>query len=285
MFADLNPGAVGIEVEGLEGRIAVAGEAGFGGVDCDINEVAALSEPGEAKRLLDAAGLSWGLFGLPIDVYGADEDAFTAALPNVHAACKLAASVGCTRTERHVMPGHNEMDYAANLAFSAERLKRLAEVLGEHGIRHGVEFIGPRTLRDRFAHEFIHTMDQALELADAADPSGEVVGISLDTFHWYTSGGTAEEITGKLAGRIVHVHVNDARPGRGPDEQIDGERNLPAETGVIDSAGFMGALRDVGYDGPMMAEPFQPWRGKLSELPPAEAAAVVMSYMTKLMAM
>jgi sugar phosphate isomerase/epimerase len=65
------------------------------------------------------------------------------------------------------------------------------------------------------------------------------------------------------------VHVNDARAGRGPDEQVDNERALPGDTGVIDMKAFLGAVRQAGYDGPVAAEPFMPELSALS----ADAAA------------
>ena len=85
----------------------------------------------------------------------------------------------------------------------------------------------------------------------------------LDCFHWYTSGGNAEDITHKLKGKVVYVHVNDARAGRTRDEQIDGERALPGDTGVIDNETFLGCLRKINYDGPIAAEPFMPELGKI----------------------
>jgi sugar phosphate isomerase/epimerase len=36
----------------------------------------------------------------------------------------------------------------------------------------------------------------------------------------------------------------------------DNDRRLPLETGVIDLAGFIGALRKIGSEGPVVAEPF-----------------------------
>jgi sugar phosphate isomerase/epimerase len=55
---------------------------------------------------------------------------------------------------------------------------------------------------------------------------------------------------------VVAVHVNDAPAGIPRDEQIDTVRALPLETGVIDLAGFMRRLQAIGYDGPVMLEPF-----------------------------
>jgi sugar phosphate isomerase/epimerase len=54
----------------------------------------------------------------------------------------------------------------------------------------------------------------------------------------------------------VYVHLNDAPKGISVHEQIDSKRELPAATGVIDVAGFLQALKAVGYDGPVTVEPF-----------------------------
>jgi sugar phosphate isomerase/epimerase len=120
-----------------------------------------------------------------------------------------------------------------------------------------------------------------VQLADAL-PSN--VGIVLDSFHWYTSSGTVDEVRTLLsagATRIVCVHLNDARPGRSREEQRDGERDLPGATGVIDLRGLVAVLDEIGYDGPAIAEPFQPQRDRLGALPPDEAAAEVAATMRR----
>jgi len=38
---------------------------------------------------------------------------------------------------------------------------------------------------------------------------------------------------------------------------MDLKRELPMATGVIDLASFLGALVQIGYDGPVRAEPFK----------------------------
>ena len=65
-------------------------------------------------------------------------------------------------------------------------------------------------------------------------------------------------ITEKLAGRIVNVHAKDAIRGRSPDEQLDQERAMLCDTGVIDPRGFVRGLRAAGYRGPVSVESFMP---------------------------
>jgi len=64
------------------------------------------------------------------------------------------------------------------------------------------------------------------------------------------------------------VHINDAPSGIAVDAQRDNVRRLPGETGIIDLKGFLGALRKIGYDGPVVPEPFVP---ELGTLPADEA--------------
>ena len=285
MFNNFAPGMTGIRVSGLDAMIALAVRHGFEGIDLPTEEVVAMTDPIQAAEKTCKAGLKWGQFSISMDPF-ADRENYDKGLARLRQVAPVARQVGCTRCCSYVLPGSNEQTYDERWRFVIERYKPVIDILGAHGLRLGIEFIGPKTLRDRYKHVFMYTLDEALKLTDEVDPAGTTAGITLDTFHWYTSGGTVEDITGKLGGgRVVLVHVNDAPAGRSRDEQIDGQRALPTETGVIDLAGFMRGLRKVGYDGPLMPEPFQPQAGRLAKLPIDEAAAEVMRYMKQLMAL
>jgi sugar phosphate isomerase/epimerase len=97
---------------------------------------------------------------------------------------------------------------------------------------------------------------------------GPNVGLLLDCWHWYTSHGTLEELHTLRPEQVVYVHVNDAPSGIPVDEQLDHVRALPGETGVIDIAGFLGVLQSIGYDGPVVPEPF---KKELNALPSDDA--------------
>ena len=124
----------------------------------------------------------------------------------------------------------------------------------------------PATSRAGKKHPFIHDMKGMLELADAIGTGN--VGLLLDCWHWYCSRGTPDDILALRPEQVVHVHVNDAPAGVQIDRQLDHRRAMPAETGVIDVAAFLGALETIGYDGPVMAEPFSE---KVRSLPPDQA--------------
>ena len=135
-----------------------------------------------------------------------------------------------------------------------KRLGEAAKVLADYGIRLGLEFVGPRTSRARSRFAFICTQTEMMELVGAIGrPS---VGLLLDSWHWYTSHGTVEELLELSNKDVVHVHVNDAPADVAVDRQIDSRRRLPTTTGVIDLKGFINALVKIGYDGPVECEPF-----------------------------
>ena len=99
-------------------------------------------------------------------------------------------------------------------------------------------------------HEFIWDMKRMLELGQVIGTGN--VGLLLDCWHWYTSGGTVPELLALRPEQVVYVHVNDAPAGIDRDAQVDNVRCLPGETGVIDIVGFLQALQTIGYDGPVL---------------------------------
>ena len=140
-----------------------------------------------------------------------------------------------------------------NRAFHVTRFTPIAKILGDHGVSLGLEFIGPKTLRETQQYPFIHTMEDMLDMGREIGPN---VGVLLDAYHWYTSHGTIDQLKALTPAQVVYVHVNDAPVGVPIDDQLDGVRDLPGATGVIDIAGFLQSLRSIGYDGPVTPEPF-----------------------------
>jgi sugar phosphate isomerase/epimerase len=282
MFMNLCPGTVGLDGADFGELVPLAAEAGFGGIDIPAVSISDASEAREIGQLVERCGLHTGLFFLPCDFLAIDDAGFGEGLAQLREVAPLAAAAGCRRTYNHVWPGSNERDFGANWDWHVERLSALLETLSANGIRLGIEFIGPKTLRDTFAHEFVHTLPQALELADAVSPD---LGIVLDTFHWYTSGGSLDDVRHGLTGqRVVNVHVNDATAGRSREEQQDLERQMPLATGLIDSPAVLRILDDLGYDGPVICEPFQPSVGRFREMAPAAVLAEVAASMEGLFA-
>ena len=119
-----------------------------------------------------------------------------------------------------------------------------------------------------------------MKLADAIGTGN--VGLLLDAWHLYTSGGSLDDLDQITAADIVTVHINDAPPGIAIDELADTKRHLPLETGVIDLVGFMRKLDQLGYDGPVTTEPFNRSINELADVDPAAAARKVSQAMDEL---
>lgn len=98
------------------------------------------------------------------------------------------------------------------------------------------------------------------------------VGLLLDAWHLYESGGDVSAMDQITAKDVIAVHVNDAPAGIPRDEQQDLVRALPMETGVIDIVPFMRKLQELGYDGPVMAEPFSKRLEEIAAHDPVAAA-------------
>ena len=262
MIPTLNRATVG--PGSFEEFLDAAAAAGFPAVDTGIEplvEVAVNQGITAAAEVLAKRKLKLIVIGVSAP-WQSDDVQFQAGLPAFQKQVETAAKLGIARGVTWV-PSWSDVPYADRLAQVLPRLRKVYEILDGSGLLFGVEFLGPKTLR-KGPHEFVHTLEQGVELADAIGPR---CGLLLDAFHWFTAGGTPGTLGKVPVELIVYVHVNDA-PNRPRDEQIDGERLLPGD-GIIDLQGFTGTLRRIGYRGPVAVEVFN---AELKKLPMAEAA-------------
>ncbi len=269
MFRNLSAGAVGIKAD-LAQTIELAARHDFEGIDFSIEEAQRLVATHgieHLRSLFSNAGVRPGNFGFPVD-FRKDEATWRQTLEALPSQAKLAAQLGCLRTATWIMPCDDELTFSAYFARLTSRIRPAAEILAEHGISLGMEFIGPKTLRMTRKHSFVYTMDAMLAVA-ASIGTGNV-GLLLDIWHLYTSHGDIDDVKRLDKRDVVVVHVNDAPPGIHVDSQLDQVRALPGATGVLDLAGFLQALQHIGYDGPVTAEPFDK---TLATLPADESAA------------
>ena len=191
-------------------------------------------------------------------------------LRQLPALAALGREVGITGCATWLSPQSDSMTFRDNFHWHVDRLRPVAEILAEEGLSLGLEFVGPRTSRADARYGFIYAMDGVLGLAECIGVGN--VGLLLDSWHWYTTLGTAADIMSLGAADVVHVHINDAPAGIPPGEQRDNVRRLPGETGVIDLTTFLTCLNKIGYTGAVSPEPFS---SRLAELSSAGAAQTV----------
>lgn len=251
---DLNPGIIGVSAQ-QRPLLQLAIRHGFESITPFPQELAGLSK-GDLDSFLDEKrkhGIAWGSTNLPVE-FRQDEERFRNDLAQLPRLCSAMQRVGAQLMNTWIMPTHPSLHYGANMRQHAARLGDCARALADNGIKLGLEYVGPKTLmaRDRFA--FIRTM---VELQDLLEAIGEPnVGYVLDSFHWHCAEDTVDQIRALSPESIVSVDLNDARADLSRDQQIDGTRELPLATGVIELKPFLQALVDIGYAGPIRAEPF-----------------------------
>jgi sugar phosphate isomerase/epimerase len=265
MFASLDPGAIGVTAP-WEQVISWAAQYGFEGVSVPVDLVL---EQGSRKirSLLDSQGLKASVFGLPTD-YRSDKAAFDRDVARLPEQAKAASEAGLSRCSTWVLPGRKELSDSEYFNLLQHRLGECARILSTYGIRLGLEFLGPKTLRRDLglASDGISNAESMLELVSAISVPG--TGLLLDAWHWHTSAGTPALFDILSQDLVVDVHVNDAPAGIPTDDLVDNKRCLPGETGVIDLTSFFDGLRRIGYDGPVTVEPFS---AELNALPDEQA--------------
>lgn len=234
--------------------IALATRYGFGGVDPNLRYFATLDQAAltELTSRMREQQLGFGTVNLPVEFRG-DESHFSASLAQLPTVIAPLQRAGATRLITWLIPTSNDLTYMQNFRQTAYRLRQSALVLADHGLRLGLEYVAPRTSWTRGRYPFLHTMAELRELIAAIGSPN--VGICLDSWHWFNARDTAQQILALHGSDLVAVHLNDAPAGLTFDTYRDGQRELPAATGVIPIASFLDALRQIGYDGPVSAEP------------------------------
>lgn len=251
----LTPGSIGVAVKTQAELNTLAHRHKYEAVEPRSTELTSMSADQLQATLADlkAKDLVWAAAGLPVD-FRAAEDLFRkgmAGLPQIAAGLRRA---GVSRVGTWLTPNSATLTYRAHFRQTAARLREIGNVLKDHGLRLGLEYVGTQRSLVGQRYPFVHTLAETRELIEEAGTGN--LGLVLDTWHWWTAGDTTDDIRTLTNADVVSVDLNDAPAGIEKRDQRDGQRELPMATGVIDVAGFLNALHAIGYDGPVRPEPF-----------------------------
>ena len=262
---------------------ALAARNDYDGIDFGISSAARLAEElGSTTALVEkllALGVAPATFGLEVE-WRRDDDIFQSGLAALVQKAAVAQQLGCTRCCTW-MPSATNEDPSLWRRRTVARFREIGTVLGEYGVRFGLEWVGPHHLRaggenQMGAHGSVWTLPQTLELIAEIGLSN--VGLLVDSYHCYTTGIGEAQVGALTDHQIVHVHINDAPKGVGQAGAKDGARVVPG-TGEIDLAGFLRGLRTAGYGGYIACEILAPQPVAQT---PEEAAALIRASLREL---
>ena len=229
----------------LEDIIAACGEVGFAGIEIDQRHVAACLARmpiGEIKRRLDDANLDVAsIMAFNLDPFG-DPDAGAAA---IRYGAELARALGAPILLTYCFAGIPE-GMAAEEARrrAAERVALFADAAAPVAI--ALEPIGRTAL-----------MGGPVEALEIARLSGQpIVGIMMDSFHYYLSRVPPEAIRAIPRDKLLIVHLNDSEDR--PIAALQDSHRLYVGRGILPLQEDLALLRERGYDGYVSVEIFRP---------------------------
>lgn len=254
MLKGLTRAGIG-NVGSIEAFIQAAAKYGFEAIAADGKELEQwINDKGlpGSQAILKEHGIQIATIGLPVQ-WRTTEEEFLAGLPTLIRHAEAASSLGCTACCTYVLPSTDHAS-AHFMSLATRRLRTCAQILAPYGIRLGLEFVGPHHLRTNWKNPFIWGLQETLDWIETIGERN--VGLLFDSYHWYTNELEIEDILKLNASQIVLVHINDA-PNVPVAEVLDNDRLFPGE-GVINLAGFLQALHQIGYKGAVAQEILTP---------------------------
>lgn len=126
---------------------------------------------------------------------------------------------------------------ARDMDLLVDNLRLLADYASDHGVVLCLEPL------NRFETSFLNTAEQAVEVIDRVDrPACKMM---LDTFHMNIEERALGDAIRAAGPRLQHVHA------------CENDRGAPG-SGNVDWEAVASALKEIGYDGPVVIESFTP---------------------------
>ncbi len=233
-------------------RLAAVKAAGFTGISLQPTDVWALEEQGMsasevAARIADA-GLAVGEVDCTAcwldrhTTQGGDDD-LSLLLRSLTAkrVVETAARIGA----RSVV-AVDLSDAPFDRDEAAEGFAALCDLAAEHGLLAHIEFLPMSPIR---------SLTEAWSVVEAAGRANG--GLTVDSWHFFRSGSSLDDLA-RIPGERIHtVQLNDApaTPAANMWDEMMNARLLPGE-GAFDLAGLIGTLDRIGSTAPLGVEVF-----------------------------
>jgi len=115
-----------------------------------------------------------------------------------------------------------------------------------------------------------HPEKSVEEILSKINGGSDVIGVAVDTGWLGTQGVDAPAAIRALGDKIRHVHLKDVKAAGGHETRVLG-------TGVVDIAGVVSALKEIGYDG------WYSWEDEPEDRNPMDSAIANRQYIEKLL--
>ena len=255
-----------IKPQPLLDKIRLAGEAGYDGIELWANDIYEFVGRGGEPRDLEKALADQGLM-VPcmIALRGwaeADPLEYPLMLDEARRRLELARRFGspwlvCSPPREPCDPEQ-----------ITRRYRDLLELGREIGVKPTYEYIS-------FFRSTASLSEAWAVVQGTQDPEATII---VDAFHSWNTHSTLEQLRAIPGSSISHYHIDDAAPGIPAGQQTDPDRVMIGD-GVIDLAAEMAVLREIGYQGAVSLELFNP---ELWERDPLDVLRVGLERMREL---
>jgi D-psicose/D-tagatose/L-ribulose 3-epimerase len=218
---------------------------GFDLIEVCVEDPATI-DTGAIRRRIEAAGIGatvCGAFGPDRDMSADDPAVRRNAIGYVNRCSDIAAELGADIVvgPMYSAVGRTRMaepeERRAQRRLASESIREAADHARERGVRLALEPL------NRFETDLINTVDQGVELVE--EIGRDNVGLLVDTFHMNIEEKDLPAALRRAGRHIFEFHA------------CSSDRGTPGEDHLA-WPGIAAALRDVGYDGPVVIEAFTP---------------------------
>jgi len=168
-----------------------------------------------------------------------------AAQRSIRQAAPVAKALGCDTLLVCPDAPPPGMDGEEAFRVAGRIARQYGDIVAEHGVRLAIEPLG--------MHPFVPGCREAMRILEEANHPN--LGLMMDTFHYYKSGVSLEEVARIPVEKLCIVHVNDCED-RPREELHDGHRLYLGE-GILPLEETFRLLQRRGYEGALSVEIFR----------------------------
>src|SRR5262245_2526640 len=164
MTMNLVCGAIGVSADQRQ-AIELAAKYGFESVEAYGGYLASVSDDqlADLKESMREKRITFGASGLPVE-FRQEESKFNESLQALPKIAKGLQRAGVDRVSTWLTPSDGKLTYLQNFRHHSRRLREVALLLKDHGIRLGLEYVGPKTSWTSRRYPFVHTMAEMKDL-------------------------------------------------------------------------------------------------------------------------